>query len=123
MARILVVDGDADMRAMLRQALGRSGHQVVEAKDRRTGVELHRVTPPDVIVLDIHMGDDDGMEMLLDLRRDGCKAKIVAMSSGGAHGDFAALRKSEEFGAIDSLVKPFDLGTLRATIRRVLGEK
>jgi DNA-binding response OmpR family regulator len=122
MARILVVDGDADMRQMLRQALGRSGHQVVEAKDRRTGLELYRENPPDVVVLDIHMPNDDGMEMLLELQRGGSDARIIATSSGGTHGEFEALRRSRELGVADSLIKPFDLGTLRSTIKRVLGD-
>ena len=122
MARILVVDDDASLRQVLRQALERSGHEVLEAQDADAGVELCRETPPDIVLLDILMPDKAGLEMMLDLRRERSDAKIIAMSGGSERADFEPLRSAQGLGAAGCLIKPFDLGTLKSTVHRVLNE-
>ncbi|MBI2538099.1 MAG: response regulator [Gemmatimonadetes bacterium] len=55
MARILVIDDDADVRGVIRRHLQTEGHDVVEAADGRAGMKLFRDRPADLVVTDLFM--------------------------------------------------------------------
>src|SRR5271167_263239 len=80
MARILVIDDDPDMRAMLEQTLKSAGHEVILAADGREGVLRHGTSPADLVITDIYMPKQDGLETIREFRRRFPKVSIIAMS-------------------------------------------
>ena len=79
-ARILVVDDDKAVRLLLRTVLERRGHSVVEAENGDEGLRYYRVTPADLVIVDIQMPVMDGLQMIKELRGDFPTAKIIAIS-------------------------------------------
>src|SRR5262245_5636453 len=102
--RILIVDDDDDIRAVLVLLLRAAGHQVKEAGD---GVEalarLRDGFAPELIFLDLMMPKLDGEGLLREMRRDPRLADILVCVLSGHH---ASRDKARELGAIGCLVKP-----------------
>lgn len=83
--RVVVIDDTADLRDLLRLALGRGGYDVVgEAGDGRRGIEVVREHRPDLVLLDLSMPVMDGLEALPSIRRSVPSAKVVVLSGFGA---------------------------------------
>ncbi len=108
-ARILIIDDDAPMRRMLRQ--GPNG---------RVGMQLQRTTPAEVIITDIFMPEQEGLETIRELRRDFPTTKIIAMSGGGQIGNFNFLTIAERLGAQRVLQKPFGLREMLDAVQGLL---
>jgi len=108
MARILIVDDDDRFRKMFREMLEQAGYEVVEAPDGRVGIKLYRENPVDLIILDILMPEKEGIETVIELKRDFPDVKIIAMSAGGRMGQLNFLDQAKTFGALKSFTKPFD---------------
>ncbi len=111
--RVLIVDDDAEMRALLRRTLEFDGHEVTELDRGTHVVETLRGTPFDLIVLDKEMPGLTGIELLPILRREFPKVPVVLVTAfGGRQVATSALR----LGAASYLEKPFRLGQLRDAI-------
>jgi DNA-binding NtrC family response regulator len=83
--RIVVVDDDVDVRELLLLGLTTKNYEVVgTAENARDAVELVTRTQPDIILLDLHMPDMGGLEVLPTLREHCAGARIVAFSAIGA---------------------------------------
>ena len=117
MKRILVIDDDMQMREMLRQTLERAEYEVVEAQDGKEGMRLYRQDPTDLIITDIIMPEKEGVETIIELRRDFPDIKIIAIS-GGSRGIDAesCLFAVKQFGADCVFSKPFDRKELLGAI-------
>jgi CheY-like chemotaxis protein/phosphoribosyl 1,2-cyclic phosphodiesterase len=113
---ILVVDDDEDLRVLARRALVRGGHRVLEATGGAEGLEMIASQRPDLVVLDLHMPDLDGFEVLRRLRADEAMPSIPVIVLT-AHGDEDSARDSFELGATDFLAKPFTPPQLDARVR------
>ena len=122
MANILVIDDDSLMRDMLKQALSFSGHKVVEAPDGKTGMNLQQKTPFDLIITDIFMPEQEGLETIMSLRRGYPELKIIAYSGGGSSELQGVLKLAGTFGANHTFEKPFDLNEMVAAIDKSLGQ-
>ncbi len=121
MARILVVDDDPSIRALLREILEEEGHQVLEAVDGRDGVRQYRAEPTDLVITDILMPEKDGVELIMDLLEGYPKVRIVAMSGGGRGLDAQFnLRIATDFGAVQQMEKPFTRQQVLDIVQRVL---
>ena len=120
MARILIIDDNAPTRDILRQALERAGHEIVEASDGRGGIARQRTMPAEVIITDILMPDREGFETIRELRRDFPMTGIIAMSGGGQIGNFNFLTIAERLGAQRVLQKPFGLREMLDTVQELL---
>ncbi|HYT83054.1 MAG TPA: response regulator [Gemmatimonadales bacterium] len=70
MARILVIDDDGQVRRAVRRILERVGHAVVDVADGEAGMRAHRERPADLIVTDIFMPEQDGIETIQQVRRE-----------------------------------------------------
>ena len=119
-SRILLIDDDNQFRGMLRQVLRREGYEVVEARDGREGIVRYRSAPTDLIITDILMPEQEGLETIRELRHEFPDVKIIAVSGGGSRGTQDFLKVAKLFGAQRTLWKPFDLDELRQAIRDVL---
>lgn len=121
MARILLIDDEEGLRTMLRRALEGKGHTVVEAREGREALRLHRADPADLVITDIQMPDRDGLEVIMDLRREAPGVKVIAISGGGrAVSSTVALEMAIPLGAAAALSKPFRLEALFEAVDRAL---
>jgi CheY-like chemotaxis protein len=107
MAKILIIDDQAEVRDILRRSLEIAGHSVVEAHNGAHGIEVYQRERADVVVTDILMPDRDGMEVIAGLRRVDPAARILAISGGGSKGRVDFLGMATMLGAKATLNKPF----------------
>jgi PAS domain S-box-containing protein len=115
--KILVLDDDDAVRGLLQQALSDAGYEVMSARDGREGMRLVAQHPFDLVLTDLIMPDQEGIETIRNLRRDYPSIRIVAMS--GAM-DAVYLKAAELLGAHVALRKPIDCQDLVRTIRELL---
>jgi len=83
MGKILVVDDEQNIREVLKRALENVGHDVLIAKNGIEGQELYLENNPDVVILDIIMPEQEGIETILKLKATDRNVKIIAVSGGG----------------------------------------
>jgi DNA-binding response OmpR family regulator len=124
MARILLVDDDAAVRAMLRLTLTHFGHVVIEARDGQEGLALFASSNADVLITDIVMPEKEGLAFLMELRAMDHRVKIIAISGGGrlqAASDY--LHMAKQMGATRVFQKPFSNGALLGAITELLAEQ
>ena len=120
MARILIIDDEAMIRDLLVQILEREGYETITASDGKDGIKIHRENPADLIITDLIMPEKDGLEAIMELRRDFQDVKIIAMSGGGKIDPETYLQIAKTMGAIKTLTKPFDLRELLKTVQEIL---
>ncbi len=118
MARILVIDDDPDMRALLDEMLRAGGHEVVLAGDGRDGVAKYRANRADLVITDLCMPNQEGLETIVELRRDFPGVVIIAMS--GKTFARTMLSIARRLGAVEDLMKPFQPAELLAAVARAL---
>jgi len=129
MAHILVVDDEPEIRDFCAVALRDAGHQVVLADNGQSAIDIHRIKPQDVVLLDMFMPIKDGLETLTALRQSNPAPKIIAVSAGwrvtgrragteGASRD--VLDEAKALGADAVLHKPFDPDDLVRTVETLL---
>jgi DNA-binding response OmpR family regulator len=118
--KILVIDDDEQMRGLLRQVMEWAGHEGVEAADGREGTRLQRQHRADLVITDLIMPEQEGLETITALRRDYPGLKIIAISGGGRIGPEAYLPAARELGADRVFSKPFDVQELAETVRELL---
>ncbi len=107
MAHILLVEDDAALRQSLKKTLVREGHEVVEAADERTALNLFDRQPADLVLLDVYLPDADGVETIARLIRAFPDVRVVAMSGGGFVSKQTTLDLARRLGARRTLSKPF----------------
>jgi two-component system KDP operon response regulator KdpE len=118
-SRVLIVDDDADIRLLLRIALGAEGHDIVEAADGRVALEQVDRDPPDIVLLDLMMPVVDGWEFLRTLGETTTDLPaIVAVTALATH-DQGHLINLLEGGALDVVAKPFDTDWLVGLVGRL----
>ena len=116
--RILVVDDDADMRALLVDELRQEGYEVTEASDGAEAVLACRGQTFDVILMDKNMPGPSGLDLIPGFRRASPASRILMMT---AFGDVSSYVEAAERGASDYLFKPFRMDEMKLAIRRALG--
>ena len=115
--RILVVDDDRALREALRRALHLAGYEVELAENGQHGLSQVAAMSPDAVVLDIGLPDIDGLGVCRRLREAGNRVPVLMLTARDAVADRI---EGLDAGADDYLVKPFDLGELRARLRALL---
>jgi DNA-binding response OmpR family regulator len=122
MAQILLIDDDDLLRGVLAKALGHAGHKVIQAIDGQQGVELARAASIDLVITDLLMPVQEGVETIITLRRERPNLPIIAMS-GGVSNSTLYLEIAAKVGAKRILAKPFTPQELTVTIDEVLAEQ
>ena len=119
MARILIVDDQADIRQTTTLALQQGGHEVITAANGLEGVERARLDRPDLVLMDIEMPRMDGWEALRLLRLDEATRDIpVAMFT--ILFDLREKVRALKYGAQDYIGKPFSLDDLLERVDRII---
>lgn len=114
--RVLVVEDDSEIRALMQASLSVEGFEVQTAVSLSEAGALLRHSPPDVIVLDLGLPDGDGVSLVQAVRKNQSTPIIVVSAR---HQEAQKIRLLDA-GADDYLTKPFSVGELLARIRVAL---
>ena len=123
MARILIIEDNAPLRAMLKNALSAEGHFIVEASDGGEGAGIFEREEFDVVITDIIMPRRWGIETIIRLKQTRPHAKIIAISGAGRGRSEDLLKAAYNVGADVILSKPFTIKDLRTALASVLPKK
>lgn len=117
MSKILIIEDDNKIRAILKEILEEKDHEVDEAADGQEGLKKLEAGAFDLCLCDIKMPKMDGLEVLEKAKEAGIGANFIIIS---AHGTIDIAVEAVKKGAFDFLQKPFDLGRLEITLRNAL---
>ncbi len=117
--RILVVDDDDQVRAFLRRLLMRSGYSVEETGTATGAMELVRANPPDLVLLDLHLPDGSGHDVLEEIRAEPATRLLPVVMLTGTTSPAEKIRAQAE-GVTDFLAKPFSPEELVPRVRALV---
>jgi DNA-binding NtrC family response regulator len=120
--RILVVDDEEQILGMLRTMLEREGYEIETARDGKEAARSYRARPADLILTDLIMPEQEGLGLILELRREFPDVRVVVMSGGGKVSAEEYLPIARKLGAVEALQKPFSRSELIRAIRSALSE-
>jgi two-component system chemotaxis response regulator CheY len=120
MAKILVIEDDAIARITIVQLLEEAGHQVLWAANGLKGIAGFRGWQPDLVITDIIMPEQEGIQTIALMRAAKPYAKIIAISGGGRIANTDFLEIARQLGAMDVVAKPFDPDFLLAVVENCL---
>ena len=118
MAKILIIDDDVQIVALLRKVLGSAGHAAAGLSDSSKAMQAARSIYPDLFILDLIMPQPDGFKLCKMLRSDPnfSKTPILIITSIDISNSDASV-----FGANGYIAKPFNFDELVTTIETQLG--
>jgi DNA-binding response OmpR family regulator len=114
--RILIVEDEKKMAAVLKKGLEAENHRVTLAHDGRAGLDVAATADFDVLVLDLMLPVIDGFEVARRLRKNGNQTPILMLTARDAVPDIV---KGLDLGADDYLTKPFSFDVFLARLRSV----
>ena len=117
MIDVLVIDDDADLRTVLRDMLETLGCSVTEAEDGAAGVACVNGQDFDLVITDILMPRQEGIETIVALRKIEPHLRIVAMSGGGQVNGLTVLDFAHKLGADSVLEKPFSFQAIADIVK------
>lgn len=130
MASVLIIDDELEVGLALRRILERAGYTVATATESADGLAQFARAPADVVITDIIMPKQHGVEVIAAIRAQRPATRIVAISGGGNFGPLeyqpeaittsAYLAAAQRAGADAVLTKPFDKDDLLKTLQRLL---
>ena len=118
MDRVLIVDDDSNLRYSLNRMLEGQGLLVSSAKNGTEALERFFAENPDLVIMDIKMPGQSGLEVLKQIKERDPKALIILMT---AFGTTETAIEAMKFGAFDYILKPFDIPEMRGLVERALG--
>jgi DNA-binding response OmpR family regulator len=123
MTKILIIDDDAELRETLTYILEDEGYEIILSGDGIDGVEKFAREQPDLVITDIFMPRQEGIQTIREILAIDPGAKILAASGGfsslsgvGIRSKEFYLRSAQQLGALDVIAKPFEIDDL---VRRV----
>lgn len=123
MAKILLVDDQPLVLETLAKAASDRGHVVVTAVNGLKAMDAFHKEKFDLVVTDIIMPEQEGISLIMELRREAPEIKIIAISGGGRTGNVEFLKMAEKLGANETIRKPVRLNDFQAALDRCLGTK
>ncbi|HKW97351.1 MAG TPA: response regulator [Bryobacteraceae bacterium] len=115
MPSVLLIDDDRDYREVLRIFLETRNYQVFEAANGKEGLRALEKNPVDLVITDILMPEQEGLETIQAIRRDRPEQKIIAMSASEA----LILRMAQRLGANATYSKSESLHQLAEMIAKI----
>lgn len=120
MGKILIVDDEENIRSIFKRALEKENHEVLVAENGKVGEEMYKNQLPDVIILDILMPEQEGIETILRLKSYKNDIKIIAISGGGFGNANNYLDNALKLGATVALEKPVVISELIGQVDMLL---
>ncbi|MDO8136939.1 MAG: response regulator [Candidatus Brocadiales bacterium] len=118
MTNILIVEDDKNQSLLYRQELSREGYAVFLARDGREAVEMAKLNPPDLVVMDINMPGMDGIEAMGKILGENNRIPVVINTAYSSFKDNFMTWSADAY-----IVKTSDLTELKKTIKEVLKKK
>ncbi len=115
--KILIIDDDNRIRNLFRMWLERDGYDVFEAENGMEGMKIQRANPMDLIVCDLIMPVQEGIETITQIKNEFPDVGIIAISGGGKIGPDSYLSVAEHLGAWRVFTKPVDMRLMIETIK------
>lgn len=115
--KILIIDDDQSILRLYQEELEDEGYLIVTAASGREGLEKFEREQPDLVTLDIHLPDIDGIKLLRQMKEKRPRLPII-MSTAYDYRDDFSVWASEAY-----IVKSSDLGELKATIKKLIGKE
>ena len=119
MARILIVDDEITFRSVVATALTQKGYSVSEAEDGRTALAVLKSEAVDLVITDVLMPEQDGLEVIMNVRDANNPIPIIAITGHPEKADLY-LRLAKALGAQRVLEKPFRMEALLGAVRELL---
>jgi DNA-binding response OmpR family regulator len=113
---VLVVDDDDALRTLIVETLSSRGMTIIEASTGGEAIQQVRAALPDVVVLDVHLPGQSGLEVLRATKELGTDVKVILLTASGTEAERVS---GLDLGADDYIVKPFSLRELEARVRAV----
>lgn len=110
--KILVIDDEERIRDLFRIWLERAGYEVYLAENGKVGVEVQRRENVDLLICDLIMPVQEGIETISQFREEFPEIGIIAISGGGKIGPDSYLTVAEHLGAWRAFTKPVNMGQL-----------
>lgn len=120
MRKLLIVDDEEGVRALVRMTLDSGSYQIFEAEEGRQALEIARAEHPDLVLLDVMLPDLSGFAICRELKSDPAMASmtIVMLTAKAQESD---LGEAEAAGADGYFTKPFSPIALMQKVESVLG--
>jgi CheY-like chemotaxis protein len=120
MARVLIIDDDFEIIAILTEILKVEGHEVSSAGEPVEGMQMARKVKPDLIILDYHMPGNTGSHLFESLRRNNATKETPILFMSGEADPAQILAEVSDSAGARFLPKPVKLEEFRRTIREML---
>lgn len=121
--KVLVIDDERIVRDILKRWLEREGFKVEAAENGRVGIQMQRDEPADVVVCDLIMPEQEGMETISQFRKEFPAVGVIAISGGGQIAPDAYLNVAGQLGAWKVFTKPLPMDKVVDAIREWVAEK
>ena len=115
--RVLVIDDDRDVAYCFQRVLAEEPVEVAGVAGGEEGLKHLRKQPADLVLLDVRIGEENGLEILRQIRKEHPRQLVIVMT---AHGTAQTAIEAMKHGAFDYVLKPFDVPELLALLRRAL---
>jgi CheY-like chemotaxis protein len=120
-SRILIIDDDAEILTALVHLFEKGGHEIVTASTSEEGLEIFKQNPTDLVIADIFVPVEGGLEVIRKLKQSHPDSKIVAITGFGIRDELDAISLAKRMGADLAYEKPMDFKTFRSEVEALLG--
>jgi CheY-like chemotaxis protein len=120
MSVILLIEDDNEMRDMLKTALIRKDHVVIEAENGKEALIHFKPGVTDLVITDLIMPDEDGLKVIMKIRKLKPAIKVIAISGGGKAGPGSYLNLAKVLGADAVYSKPFSINDIILKIEELM---
>ncbi len=117
MAQIIIIDDHPAIVRLLSDYCEARGHEVGTAMSGQMGLRMLRERLPEIVLVDLKLGDMSGLEVMIKAKAEGCTARFIFITGcSEVHTAVSAMKA----GALDYITKPIDLETLGTVINQAL---
>ena len=110
---LLIVDDDNPLRDRLARAMERKGFQVTQAESVKQGINLARKSPPAFSVVDLRLGDGNGLEVVKEIQKLRKDSRVIMLTG---YGNIPTAVAAVKAGAIDYIPKPVDADNVESAL-------
>jgi len=115
--KVLVIDDESDVHYSFKRLFNKEPWKILTADNGADGLRTVKDQKPDIVLLDIRMGKESGLDTLREIRRVSPKQLVIMMT---AYGTSQTAIEAMKLGAFDYVLKPFEIEHLKALIRKAL---